>query len=149
MGGVDDAGELRLVKHAYRTGAVIDGVVAASMVMPERFGARLRYREPFDVERREYRYAMRFGAPLMAGWTGLLLWAERKPVERRGVLALTILVIAGLMANDGRAVLAGEARPVAVAPTLAMQAGLLGLFGTAWARARRQAATAEESRSAS
>jgi len=44
---------------------------------------------------------MRTGAPLMAGWTVLLLWADRQPLERRGVLPITVLpVIAGLMAND-------------------------------------------------
>jgi hypothetical protein len=47
----------------------------------------------------DYRYAMAFGAALMAGWTVLLLWADRKPVERRGVLLITVFpVIAGLNA---------------------------------------------------
>jgi hypothetical protein len=41
----------------------------------------------------EYRYAMGIGASLMLGWTGLLLWADRKPLERRGVLLLTIFPV--------------------------------------------------------
>jgi len=41
------------------------------------------------------------GAALMAGWTCLLIWADRKPVERRGVLLLTIVpVIAGLRLSE-------------------------------------------------
>ncbi len=35
-------------------------------------------------------YNSRVGASLMAGWTVLLLWGSYKPVERRGVLLLTI-----------------------------------------------------------
>lgn len=41
----------------------------------------------------EHRYAMGLGASLMAGWTLLLIWADRKPVERRGVLPLTIFPV--------------------------------------------------------
>lgn len=45
----------------------------------------------------EYRYAMAVAAALMAGWTVLLLWADRKPIERRGVLLVTICpVLLGL-----------------------------------------------------
>ena len=32
----------------------------------------------------DYRYAMGMGASLMLGWTALLIWADRKPIERRG-----------------------------------------------------------------
>jgi len=39
-------------------------------------------------------------AELMWGWTLLLLWAVRKPVERRGVLLLTVFpVVVGLIIN--------------------------------------------------
>jgi hypothetical protein len=31
-----------------------------------------------------------YGASLMWGWTFLLYWASKKPVERRGVLLLTV-----------------------------------------------------------
>jgi hypothetical protein len=31
------------------------------------------------------------------GWTGLLLWADHAPVQRRGALALTLVVLAGLV----------------------------------------------------
>jgi hypothetical protein len=44
-----------------------------------------------------YRFAMTFGAALMVGWTALLVWAAAKPVERRAVAPLTMLVVAGLM----------------------------------------------------
>ncbi len=53
----------------------------------------------------------------MAGWTLLLLWADRWPLERRGVLPITVVpVIAGLMANDAHAVRAGQVTSLSVAP---------------------------------
>jgi hypothetical protein len=41
----------------------------------------------------DFRYALAVGAALMLGWTFLLIWADRKPVERRGVLLLTIFPV--------------------------------------------------------
>ena len=39
-----------------------------------------------------------YAASLMWGWTFLLFWANQKPVERRGVLLLTVFpVLAGLI----------------------------------------------------
>ncbi|MFC1496069.1 hypothetical protein ACFL52_01490 [Candidatus Margulisiibacteriota bacterium] len=44
-----------------------------------------------------YRYAMGIGASLMLGWTVLLIWADRKPLERKGILLLTVFpVVFGL-----------------------------------------------------
>lgn len=38
---------------------------------------------------------------LMAGWTILLFWADRKPVARKGILLLTVFpVLALLLANN-------------------------------------------------
>lgn len=34
-----------------------------------------------------------FETALMWGWTALLIWADRKPIERRGVLLLTIFPV--------------------------------------------------------
>lgn len=41
----------------------------------------------------EYEIAMQFGAALMLAWTVLLIWADRKPVERRGILPITLIII--------------------------------------------------------
>ena len=48
----------------------------------------------------EYRYAMGMGAPLMLGWTILLLWADRKPMERKDILLITLLVVLGEVATE-------------------------------------------------
>jgi hypothetical protein len=38
----------------------------------------------------DYRYVAGLCAALMAGWTALLIWADRDPVARRGILLLTV-----------------------------------------------------------
>ena len=54
----------------------------------------------------EYLYVARIAGSLMLGWTFLLIWAVFKPVERKGILLLTVfpvmcgLVIAGILAED-------------------------------------------------
>lgn len=49
----------------------------------------------------EYLYVSRIGASLMAGWTLLLLWGSFKPIERRGILFLTLFpVLSGLLISS-------------------------------------------------
>jgi hypothetical protein len=121
---------VRWLRRSYRAGALVDGLAALGMVVPALFGPTLRFDRDFRRDRPEFAYGLRTGAPLMAGWTMLLLWADRKPLERRGVLPITIApVIAGLMANDAHAVRAGRLSSVSVAPVRMLQLGLVGLFG--------------------
>ncbi len=75
-----------------------------------------------------YRYAMALAGSLMLGWTILLLWANLRPVERRGVLLITNVVILGLMASGLFAVVAGFMPVRAGVPILAFQVTLIGLF---------------------
>ena len=35
----------------------------------------------------------------MVGWTLILIWADRKPVERKGVLLLVIAIVIGVALN--------------------------------------------------
>ena len=37
----------------------------------------------------------------MFGWTFLLIWADRDPVNRKGILLLTIFVISGMFLTSG------------------------------------------------
>jgi predicted CoA-binding protein len=86
-----------------------------------------------------YVYAMRFGAALMVGWTLLLLWADRKPLERRGVLPITVVVIAGLAWAGAYAVGAGLIARSKMVPTWIFQAGLVSLFLYSYIRSKRAA----------
>jgi len=71
---------------------------------------------------------MGYGASLMAGWTLLLIWAYKKPLERRFIAFLTILVIIGLIATEIFAIANGSININKMIPTWILQIVLLGLF---------------------
>jgi hypothetical protein len=126
---------VRWLRVSYRAGAVVDALATVSMIFPRRLWS-LRFKGPFDRSGAELRYGLRAGAPLMAGWTVLLLWADRRPVERKDVIAMTAVpVVAGLMANDAWAVRKGQVDARSVLPVRALQSGLLALFAASYVRA--------------
>src|SRR5271166_1604303 len=128
---------VRWLRRSYRAGALVDAVAALGMAVPRLYGPTLRFDAGFDRHGPEFSYAIRAGAPLMAGWTVLLMWANRRPLERRGVLPITIVpVIAGLVANDTHAVRAGQLFGRGVAPVRALQLALVGLFAYSAVKAR-------------
>jgi hypothetical protein len=80
-----------LLRFCYWLGAILDGRAAINLTL-------LRFRElPAGILAQQSSHAFGLKAlwaegdayALMWGWTALLLWADRKPVERRGVLLLT------------------------------------------------------------
>ncbi len=136
---------VRWLRCAYRLGAVVDGLATVGMFFPRRLWTA-GFRAPFDRSRPEFAYGMRAAAPLMAGWTVLLVWADRRPLERRDVVAMTALpVVAGLMAGDAAAVRAGHVRAKSILPTRVLQSALMALFAVSYARSL--AATRGEPRS--
>lgn len=62
----------------------------------------------------------------------LLVWAYRRPAERRFVALLTVLVICGLVLAEVAAVHAGAFDSRRMVPTWCVQSALLGLFATAY-----------------
>ena len=120
--------ETRLLRLAFLLGAITDALALVPMLSP-RMAALLW---GFDEPTGSYRFAMGYGASLMLGWTALLLWAHRRPVERRVVAALTVVVIYGLVATEALAVASGAMPAWRMLPTWLLQAGLLLLFATAF-----------------
>jgi predicted CoA-binding protein len=117
---------VRWLRVSYWAGAIADAAAAVAMLVPE-VGAAMYGMEGFEPGA-EYRYAMRLGASLMLGWTVLLLWADRKPLERRGVLLITVLVIAGLASAGAYAVGADLIALPMMVPTWVLQSALTILF---------------------
>ena len=75
-------------------------------------------------------YPMGLGASLMFGWTGLLLWANCRPLERKGVLLLTIFpVITGLLAAGIWALIVGILPASRIVPTTVVGIVLIFLMG--------------------
>jgi hypothetical protein len=123
------------LRLAYWAGAILDAAMLPPMLVPS-IGAKMYGIADFHPGP-EYRYAMYVGASLMAGWTALLLWADRKPVERRGVILLTIIpVIAGLIGAGLYAVASGLVAAGGILPILALQVSLTAFFLGAYIHSR-------------
>jgi hypothetical protein len=123
------------LRLAYWAGAILDAAMLPPMLVPS-IGAKMYGIADFHPGA-EYRYAMYVGASLMAGWTALLLWADRKPVERRGVILLTIIpVIAGLIAASLYTVASGLVTAGGILPILVLQVSLTAFFLGAYIHSR-------------
>ena len=114
------------LRVAYWVGAVFDALTLVPMLVPA-VGASifgLKHFAPSPA----YQYAMALAAALMLGWTALLLWADREPLERRGVLLLTILVVVGLAGAGVYAVASGTIVFDRMVPTWLCQAAISSYF---------------------
>jgi len=126
------------LRISYWVGAIADGI-AAAMMLAQAILARPSPLTPYLPEP-PYRYAMGLAGSLMLGWTILLLWADRKPVERRGVLMITVVVVLGLMGSGLYAISAGFMSLAAAGPILVFQALLLALFASSYVASARSGA---------
>jgi hypothetical protein len=120
--------ESRLLRRAFLLGAITDALALVPMLFPE----MAAFLWGFSDSSGSYRFAMGYGASLMLGWTALLLWAYQRPLERRFVAALTVVVIYGLILTEVVAVVSGAMPAWRMVPTWFLQAGLLVLFATAY-----------------
>lgn len=83
-----------LIRIPYWLGMAADALWAIALFSPPVFGL-LTGVDDFAPDW-PMRSVMTIGGVLMAGWTVLLLWAVRSPIERRFVILLTALVVAAL-----------------------------------------------------
>lgn len=74
-------------------GIIADFVNAVQYIFPESF---LNLFGIYDSITPLLRFIFIHAASLMAAWTMLLAWADRKPIERRGVLLLTVPIAIGI-----------------------------------------------------
>ena len=87
--------KLFLIKIAYWLGIGADAIWAVGLLFPQIFGL-LTGNPDFNPDL-QFRLSMGIGGTLMTGWTFLLLWAVRKPIERRVVILITAFpVVFGL-----------------------------------------------------
>jgi hypothetical protein len=102
--------QILLLRLSYWIGIIIDGLVAIEMV----FSFLLGNNSPFvGISASihgglEYQYAEGIGATFMIAWTILIYWADRSPVERRGILLLTVFpVVVGIILTQFFGVIVG------------------------------------------
>ena len=90
--------DILFLRISYWLGAIIDAIVGIAMIYPP-FFAMMEGFTAFNPGI-DYTFAMGYGAPLMFGWTALLIWCDRKPVERKEILLITMFpVISGIYLN--------------------------------------------------
>jgi hypothetical protein len=80
--------KIMFLRISYWYGAVLDALFGILFLIPQLvlilFGVK-NFTVTFEVQ-----YVMGVGAALMLGWAFLLIWADRKPVERRVILLITV-----------------------------------------------------------
>ena len=111
--------KILFLRISYWAGAILDVIAFLIMIFPSLFALNnglINFHPGV-----EYRYAMGMGAPLMLGWTVLLLWADRKPMERKGILLITLLVVLGEVATEIFGVMTGFIAVSAMLLTWAIQ----------------------------
>ena len=125
-----------LLRFSYWFGAIADLINAVAMAYPPLMARMLNLDEaPASLDAS---LALLMGASLMFGWTVLLIWADRKPVERKGILLITIFpVIFGLALTTLYGLLEGYIPLKGAIPIWILQTFLTALFLTAYLYARK------------
>jgi hypothetical protein len=87
------------IRACYYFGAGADFINAFPLIFPDI--AKLMFRLDSLNADNGYLYVARIGASLMLGWTFLLVWGSFKPLERKGILLLTVFpVLTGLLISS-------------------------------------------------
>lgn len=120
----------------YWLGIGADTLWAVALFFPPVYGT-LTGTADFDPDR-SFRLTMAIGGVLMTGWTFLLLWAVRDPIERRFVILLTAFpVVSGFFVIALIQVLDGKTTQIWIlAKTTVLFASMIGSYFLASAAAR-------------
>jgi len=121
------------LRLAYWWGIVVDAMMAALMSYPPLF---LRFVPVALSPDAGFTYGLISGVPLMVGWTLLLIWADRRPVERRDTLLLTVPVVVGYLLVELYGILVGLSTFVGMLPLFIAQLAAITLFIFGYSNAR-------------
>jgi hypothetical protein len=121
----------KLLHISYWVGAITDLLFAIAMLYVPMLAGMLRL--PIVPDSLATKLALDMGASLMFGWTVLLIWADRKPFERKSILLITVLpVIAGLALTTLYGYLSGFIPLIGAIPIWVLQIFLIALFLVAY-----------------
>ena len=107
---IDQSKKMFLIKFPYWLGIGADALWAVALLFPSVYGVLIGNTE--YVPDFQTRQILSIAGTLMTGWTLLLLWAVRKPIERRVVILLTLFVVLGLFIVGLNSLINGGYLPV-------------------------------------
>jgi hypothetical protein len=81
---------------SYWIGIIADALATLLLFSPT-VASLVLQPQPFEMSA-VYLYVSRIAGALMFGWTVLLFWAQRKPVERADILLVTLFPVVTLLA---------------------------------------------------
>jgi len=88
--------KILFIRFTYWYGAILDLLVFIDMIISVLFEFSISMANVSTEI--SYKYQTATGSFLMLGWTILLIWADRKPIERKDILILTAIpVVVGIM----------------------------------------------------
>lgn len=87
---ISEKRQILFLRIAYWIGIVLDALAFIQMAFPEIGKKMLKVNTPLT---NEYIFAINLATGLMLAWTLLLLWADRKPLERKMIIPLTMIII--------------------------------------------------------
>lgn len=90
----DQKKKMLLIKLPYWLGIGADTLWAVGLLFPQVYGA-LTGKAEFNPDFQTMQI-LRIAGILMTGWTFILIWGVRKPVERRFIILLTAFVVIGI-----------------------------------------------------
>lgn len=91
--------QIMVLRYGYWVGAIIDLLAFFMMLASMIEGFDLGY--SVSGVTNDYRFAMTWASSLMLGWTVLLIWGDRKPVDRKEIVLFTVFpVIIGVLITN-------------------------------------------------
>ncbi|MBW1784131.1 MAG: hypothetical protein JRL30_25750 [Deltaproteobacteria bacterium] len=105
-----------LLLVSYWMGIIADAMATVLLFLPSVANAVLQP-QPFEMSD-VYLYVTRVAGALMMGWTVLLLWAVLRPIERSGILLITLVPVVTLLAVS--AVLVAKSHQIPISKLIPM-----------------------------
>ena len=94
IGGMDAKDNVTVLKTVFIIGAVADGVIAIEWFLISLGTLNLPVHPSFFVgSGQDFQYILSVGALFMMGWAFLLYWGSVRPIERRGILLITAVML--------------------------------------------------------
>ena len=81
---------IKWLRSSYWAGAIMDAVAFLQMAFPRYSAKLMKVSIQPGVDNV---FAMRLGASVMLAWTVLLIWGDRKPLERADILPITLIIV--------------------------------------------------------